>query len=304
MTMGLRRLLVLLTLLLSSPSLAQQQKDCEADGTCSSECQFQVEHGICRDDGSIYANGGTAMAYVPNQALKRTVCGSDTKAIYKQATWPFSRSIWKESPRLSLRINVLGCASERNDDGKNERCCCENLVYASEIEVWQTRPDGSYPSIREGTDECRATAKAGMVLVTLAPGSTGTLNGLGPGKLDLPWYGRPVIHVLAKAPGYASTLVDLPISINMKTMEPGSFFGPDFRGSAWVRSRSGNPRHKVVSWKGNPTKNHIEIEVDIYLAQGNDDGSVCLSSIYGLPSAFLTEPVAVCGPTLLDFFDL
>lgn len=274
----------------------------EADATReTARCDVVAEDVVCVPPSSIYGSGGTAVAYVPNQPVSSTICKTADQSKYRVSGWPFSRSTWNEAPVVQLKINVLGCKALGNT------CCCQPLNDV-EIEAWQARPDGIYSSLAGGGDcRTRSQSRRGrVVLDTVAPGSTGSLGGIGPSGWDFAPYGPPVLHVLVKTAGHAETLVDVPVSVNMETLEQGSFWGPDFRGAAWVRAKN-KSRFKIVSWKGYPELNRVELEVDVYLpfAPGIPSTNyLCPSFVYGLPSSFFLEPIAVCAPSMLDFFDL
>ena len=310
---------------------------------------------LCSDAaGSIYRRGGgSAQAYKPGSPAKGGVCDWDaynsTTARLRVAGWPLSRSSWRSSaaPRLTLRIKVLSCAPT-NDDEKSDsassssggECCCRPIGAEGEgsvVEVWQARPDGSYSSLRGGVEDgdCRAqlpvadveeggTRSSQVSFKTVAPGSTGSLGGLGPSRIDFPPYGPPVLHILATAPKHLPTLVDVPILIKIATLEQKSFFGPDFRGPAWVKetttktkkgkgNNNGTGLYEITSWTGDVENGAIEIELNLYLQKAEvDEGkdapslqsSLCRSKLYGFPSSFFLEPISVCAPSMLDFFSL
>lgn len=284
--------------------------DCDADGTCeAARCDVipDARHAVCAPPASLYGSGGTAMAYAPNQPESAVICDDDGAAAagartYRAAGWPFSRSTWPHAPKVQLKLNLLGCVNAKGDT-----CCCHALSEA-EVEVWQARPDGTYSSLT-GVGDCRArsqTRNGSVVFATLAPGSTGAMGGLGPGGWEFAPYGPPVLHILAKAAGHAATLVDVPLSVHARTLARGAFRGPDIRGAAWVRS-SGSSRYSITSWAGFPGENRIEVEIDIYLLQTGphpSSSTLCPSILYGHPSSFFLEPIAVCAPSMLDFFAL
>lgn len=286
---------------------------CEADETCdastSAPCN-EVDFHVCQESTSIFGSGGTAMAYVPDQPISSSICkeylSEANSAAYCGANWPFSRSKGrKRSPRLQLKINLQSCHKRENN-----KCCCQNLPTEAEVEVWQTRSDGTYSSLAGKDGDCRArssTRQGQVVFQTLAPGSVGSMVGLGPNGWDCPPYGPPAIHILVHDYLHASTLVDVPVVFDAKTLRQTSFWGPDFRGASWVQKKESS-RFRVTSWKGFMDENRIEIELDILLYQTFSNASqstnLCPSSVYGLPSSFFLEPIAVCAPSMLDFFGL
>jgi hypothetical protein len=303
---------VLLAYCVATASSATVEKVCEADGTCeaSSGCE-NVDSIACVPPSSIYGSGGTAVAYAPNQPFKSIICNSTDNVgrnHYRAARWPWTRTkSRKPAPVVWLKINLQGCESKRN------KCCCHALSDKAEIDVWQTRPDGTYSSLTSVMGECRArySVQNGRVeFSTVAPGSTGSLGGLGPGGWDASPYGPPVIHLLVNAASRAPLLVDIPILFNAQTLEQASFWGSDFRGAAWVRKSEG-VRYRFVSWKGNPKHNRIETEIDVFLHDASLtaektslEPELCRSFLYGFPSSFFLEPIALCAPSLLDFFAL
>eukprot|EP00539_Tryblionella_compressa_P007221 CAMPEP_0178771086 /NCGR_PEP_ID=MMETSP0744-20121128/21748_1 /TAXON_ID=913974 /ORGANISM="Nitzschia punctata, Strain CCMP561" /LENGTH=215 /DNA_ID=CAMNT_0020427527 /DNA_START=129 /DNA_END=775 /DNA_ORIENTATION=- len=187
---------------------------------------------------------------------------------------------------------------------------------------WQTLPDGRYTSLRPSSsddgDICRATVRVDQEgqakFSTVAPGSVGIMNGMGPFGADNSPYGKPVIHTLVKAPHHAPLLLDIPILPHHKTLEERKFSmeSLDFRGLAWSRRKSkGEPPYKIASWKPNKEENHIDIEVNIYLeltpADDDDDGSPDIDfcpSLYLFPGSFFLEPISICARSMLDFFPL
>ena len=177
-------------------------------------------------------------------------------------------------------------------------------------------------------------------------------NGLGPKRWDIPPYGPPVIHMMihqtvrtATSTTTTTTFVNVPILFTKTTLELTKFYGSDYRGPAWVvpttksktqarrwysrnaGSGSGdeiNPeRYQITKWEPIPEKNHINVEMDIYVPQSsnhpvNDIPATTTTSIlssqkqvlcpssylYGFPTSFFVEPIAVCAPSLLNFFQL
>jgi len=296
---------------------------CDADGTCTilEGAKCGLDKSFCHSTStSIYQYGGTAQAYKAHAPFKAEICNEDDYVSSKQkvATWPFWRSSRKSPPKVLLRIDLQSCSA-----AADSTCCCHPLVKADnsshvEIEIWQARPDGTYSSLRRGEKgDCRArTLLAGnessVAFETVAPGSFGSLGGLGPSKWDFAPYGIPVVHILVSAAGHARTLIDFPVLMNRKTLEAQTFSGPDWRGSAWVRESQQQAPYKIVAWKPNSKKNQVEIEVEILLkaeprkSNGVPSSSteLCQSNFYGLPSSFFLEPISECASSMLDFFAL
>jgi hypothetical protein len=305
-------------LLFRSAFAAEDNGYCEADGTCiagegSFGCGIQ---GACTmPTSSLYGNGGSAQAYRPDAPFSSTVCdpklADDYK--YRASSWSFTRFGWEKgtAPVLNFKLNLLSCEEQTGD------CCCnpiqeESADASSIIEVWQTRPDGTYSNLgskrtlQPSDNECRAkiSPKDGVaVFTTVAPGSTGMMGGIGPSGRDFYPYGPPVIHMLIRMPGHAPVLADFRVLVNPKTLEQRSFFLGDWRPISWMRSRPKGQPLKLKSWIPNTENNSITIEIDVRLHQHPDDAvEFCESLFYGLPDSFYFEPVSVCAPSLLDFF--
>ena len=325
------------------------------------------------------------------------VCDATTTATspYRVATWPFSRSTVRKAPTITIKINFWTCQSQSQPSSSDikveskstsfwsyfvsskktkqsttssgstigdSQCCCQPYHHihkedVMDIEMWQTRPDGTYPSIRsawkDGNQECRAryklspptthhhhhqsenttatkttattTTTTSLVVHTLAPGSTGIWNGLGPHRWDIPPYGPPVLHMMIHTSPNANTttttFIDIPIVISPTTLDAATFYGSDYRGPAWVRPAPQRRRrppspslyHQWTKWTAQQQQHHIDMEMDVFLPRNPTNTAVsslqqvlCPSSSYwyGFPTWFLVEPVAVCAPWLLDFFPL
>jgi len=186
------------------------------------------------------------------------------------------------------------------------------------VEAWQTRPDGTYSSLRQGHEEgdCRARAtvdpqRSKVTLTTVAPGSHGSLGGLVPSPLfDWSPYGPPSLHLLVSSPGLTavSILVDIPMLINSETLEREEFSFSDYRGASWMKQSAATPPVKISSWSAQPKENKIDISMDAFIsAQPGSNRTVdafCKSMMYGLPSSFFLEPLAMCSKSVLDFFPL
>jgi hypothetical protein len=293
----------------------------------------------------IYQQGGTAQAYKPDQPVKETICNAtlikEQKMRHKVASWPYSRSTRKSPPLLNVTLNLMRCTNQEEaqeeepatQEGGPQHCCCRPLLAESEnatIEIWQTRPDGTYSSLRAGSDEGECRAKwvasvdnpdepldSGAALTevefqTVAPGSTGMMGGLGPNRWEFSPYGPPVLHILVRpgVDGVKPLLVDVPVSIDAKTLQEKPFTWTDWRGAAWVKSKQKHPAYNVTSWEADVDSNSVSISVGLFLYDDKDYSVsyfkklMCPSLFYALPSAFYLEPISVCGKYLLDYFDM
>lgn len=336
------------TVFYSLASALSQAQTCGEDGTCSdSRLKCSLPRSFCEQDTAkrkaltIYGHGGTAQAYLPGAPISTTVCDA---ALYQTsrhrvAGWPLTRTSHRSAPRVALRIHLWSCQDSGAFDKKDDKdvdpkkCCCDTLKAerrvgespsepAATIEIWHARPDGSYSSLRGGTDElsrgdCRTRVhlergSSSVSVNTVAPGSTGSLGGLGPNRWDFPPFGPPVVHVLVSAPGHATLLLDIPFLFNRKTLnQKASMLGGDWRGSAWMRESCEDKPHDVRKWVANPTENRIDVDLNVYLTRvperdvgGSATSLLCPSMLYGLPSSFFFEPIAVCARPLLDYFAL
>lgn len=329
---------------------------CDADDT---SCRIANHYGppICcitpsfcdaKAHNWIYQQGGSAQAYKPDVPISKTVCEQleESSLRHKVATWPYFRSSKKNPPAVNLKLNMLRCTSEDNNPQEGEEhqqqegdCCCHPLLPSGSsenatIEIWQTRPDGKYSSVRAGNEDgdCRAKWIAvgnpedpvfveknpsSVEFQTMAPGSTGSLGGLGPGTWEFSPYGPPLIHVLVRPgmDGISPLLVDIPVPIHHQTLEEQPFTWRDWRGPAWVKSKGNpdQPAFNVTSWEADVDNHTVAISVDLYLREDKEfsvshtaatSKLMCPSLLYGLPSAFFLEPISVCGKYLLDYFDL
>jgi hypothetical protein len=314
-------------LLLLSAGLAENT--CDSDGTCSaiqndsppSQPMANSKHqhcglkSVCRGPSSLYINGGTAQAYKPNAPISSTVCDAEISQQYKYkaASWPFTR--WSKSkgsaPQMDVKLNLWSCSSTADD------CCCDPIKSSDQlsiVEVWQTRPDGTYSALgskrkpQPNDNDCRAqvpVVKGVAEFTTVAPGSTGTMGGIGPSGWEFRPYGPPVIHVLVRVPGHSAVLLDLPALPHHKTLAQRYFSVGDFRGVAWVKYRQGKEVAQIKSWNPSVEENRISIEVDVHLEQSLEGSAdFCPALMYGMPSSFYLEPISMCAPALLDFFPI
>lgn len=344
----------------STMSYVSAEDVCEADDM---SCRIANHYGppICCVNPSfcdkghtqtwIYSEGGTAQAYKQNTPIKQTICEAEaireTKMRHKVATWPYSRSNRKVLPELKIKLNLLLCS-----DGKDPKqstagegsevdsdCCCRPLLAGggggnATIEIWQTRPDGTYSSLRQGNEEgdCRSSWIAGtsgegggdsdnnphsVEFTTMAPGSTGSLGGLGPNHWEFAPYGPPMMHILVR-PGFDGVrplLVDVPVTIHHKTLQQREFTWRDWRGPSWMKSRGNpdQPSFNITSWEEELEAPSVTMEVDLFLREDKDfsfaytsstSNLMCPSLFYGLPRSFFLEPISMCGRYMLDYFDL
>eukprot|EP00980_Cylindrotheca_fusiformis_P002110 scaffold473_cov132-Cylindrotheca_fusiformis.AAC.15 len=306
--------------------MAEETCDATTNATCSSTKQL-VEGGVCippqQSSKSIYSQGGTAQAYKPNAPLSSTVCQPETamKYKYKTASWHLSRKISAKgtAPQLDVTLQFQSCtfALEAKEEGQDCRCYSmeDAAIPSNVVEIWQTRPDGQYSSLRNG-NECRAQVpvdEQGQVrFQTVAPGSTGIMGGLGPSGFEWGPYGPPVIHILVQVAGHEPLLLDLPVLPRRKGLTQQHFSLGDWRGQGWMKMK---PQQSVVvlrSWEPNVEENRISIVYEISLQQqqqrssSGQEGGVefCESFIYGFPKSFYLEPISVCSPSTLNFFAL
>jgi hypothetical protein len=126
-------------------------------------------------------------------------------------------------------------------------------------------------------------------------------------------YGPPAIHLLLRVAGHAPLLVDLPALVHPKTLEQKRFSMLEWSGFAWVREQPLVPPLDITSWEPHVEENRLSVEVNVYVQQkqsskdeDNNTTTVdfCPSWMYGLPSSFFLEPIAVCAPSMLDFLSL
>lgn len=310
--------LVLWSLYRSATVMGQVQessKTCDAKtGTCGDSSSSSSTEPICsphtcHSASSLYAvrGSGSAQAYKPNAPVKSTVCDQQRSSKYKVAsTWRFSRrSLRGPPPTLDVQARVWGCAST-NAGKQSDQCCCHVLKTSSSttVEVWQARPDGTYSSIRPGRDEgdCRATLPPSTNGIyrfeTLAPGSTGSLGGLGPAGFDLMPYGPPVLHMLVTAPDHEPLLVQVPVLMDDSQ---------SFQGQAVMGAAQNQQAYQIRSLT-KASDETVRLKLDLFLTAAESstplENSLCPTVLHWLPDSFFLEPIAVCKPSLLDFFPL
>jgi hypothetical protein len=300
---GRSLLLVTLISLLISPIMAESI--CKQGHICDQNQPICGVPSHCSTSNSIYQRGGSAQAYVPGASVKTSVCDANLKSAYKTSSWPFGRKSKRKAPKVTVNLQLYECSS--STEKRKEQCCCAPIVETKEvqIEVWQAKPNGRYSSISMREDVCRATLD-GTSFTTLAPGSTGIMGGLGPGGWDFMPYGGPTIHMLFTSEHHQILLVHLPMVLDRK-FEPRSFFGPDLRGPAYVTQKTRGRSYSIEEWV--VEKDSIELDVNIYLTKvdglpPDKSKALCPSSFYGSPTSFFLEPISVCAPSMLDFFEL
>jgi hypothetical protein len=314
---------------LSQLSSARGEPSCDEDGVC--DVKIEPKCGIpklSRSSNDIYRYGGSAQAYKANQPEKSEICQGYEDSRHRVATWPLYVSSRRSAPRVHLTVKLWSCvpsdflakSSWFTSDDHDDTTCCHPLSEkdrGTTVEIWQARPGGSYSSLRPGEQDgdCRAKqtfdpSKEGVFFETVAPGSTGSLGGVGPFGWDMAPYGPPVLHMLFTGPRHSSPmLLNLPMLME-RTLEARSFGWPgDWRGVTWVQRPEKVDPYNISSWKVSQEQNLVEIEVDVFLPTSDDDGKtlsehLCRSWIYGLPSSFFLEPISECAPSMLDFFAL
>lgn len=288
---------------------AQDEPECSAES--GQDCQIAEQCGLpassCQTHSSLYTTG-SAVAYVPNIEPSTTICDlfTNAKTPYRAAGWfPWRSQRSTRAPRVSLHLNVLSC---RNDDDDDQSSCCCRPMPSGTVEIWQTYPNGRYPSL-DSTD-CRAsqsfsdtTTTDTLHFETLAPGSTGALGGLGPAGWDFAPYGPPVFHILIRDADHSVVqLVDVPLLLQVTpSLTPSAFRGPDLRGAAWIR---GWPREPYTISYEMVSAQQIQLTVDLYVTAPQSLQRRMCSTVYGFPASFFLEPVAVCAAPMRQFFPL
>lgn len=314
-------------LFLLYPLIIKAESSCDAEnGVCvNNEMAQQLPScEIIRPStrGDIYSHGGSAQAYKPNQPEKKEICDPTIYESwrYRIATWPFSKSSRRSPPTITLSLRPWNCDTKKAGDSG----CCQlmsSTIYSDSelvVEIWQTRPDGTYSSLRSGQQDgdCRARQQLDdttLTFTTVAPGSTGILGGLGPYGFDFAPYGPPVIHIFISHAEIIiePLIINLPIVIQATTLESTTFGGSDWRGAAWMQSKPDALPYNVTSWEANVTENTINIKLDVFLhvkekaeKEMSLHNRLCRSWVYGLPYSFFVEPISICAPSVLDFFAL
>jgi hypothetical protein len=336
-------LMALLSVLVVTNAVAQECVDGDETCSAAAPTKKKVPAPVCGSTARcsaaatpFYQRGGSAQTYKPKAPVKSTVCGDTSATRYKAATWPYGRSNHAAAPNVTVHLKIYECATtvvvetenakkekKKKSAPPEEQCCCTPILASEndiQMEVWQTQPNGLYSSLTPGKAEgvCRATLPSGTTsFTTLAPGSTGIFGGLGPpGFLtDIGFYGPPVIHMLITSPSknHEPLLLHLPMTMDRKTLHPKQFFGPDWRGPAHV-TQNIKPKDQAFAleeWAVHKDDDRLDVTVKVFLTRATEaaestslQDTMCPSSWYGSPSSFFLEPIAVCAPSLLDFFPM
>ena len=313
-------MIVLCALSLLVPAVVAASSSQECDASCPADLLGASA------TGGIYSGGASAQTYLAGAPIKTTICDIDDdskqKTKYRVARWSLSRRSYPSPPVVKIEGRIHSCDVGATTEPNT---CASNPADSGNsgpttVEAWQARPDGTYSSLRSGVEEgeCRSTIDVthdgSFHVETLAPGSVGMFSGIGPRGVDLPPYGPPVINFFIQSQGHNPLLVNIPVSAK-------SFYGPDIRGPVVVGSgsgKSGDASAQISSWNVEDN-GEISLSIDFFLTVRSSDGtssagddSMSLSHIFcnsnswfpGTPKSFFVEPIAVCAPSALDFFEL
>mmetsp|Transcript_14659 Transcript_14659/g.26558 ORF Transcript_14659/g.26558 Transcript_14659/m.26558 type:complete len:390 (+) Transcript_14659:129-1298(+) len=258
------------------------------------------------------------------------------------AHWSFWRSTYKDVVPIVVHANVYSCgspsspppySSSSSDDAINlevwqPRPDGSFSSLRSGVEEGECR--ASVPIITNTTMDLPNLV--GQVRYeTLAPGSTGVLGGLIPdSSREYPPYGPGAIHMYLNMEGYHPSLVQLNMNeledwMVQKDMSEGRFrfkgwdVRPHARESTNNLDGAGGIEIQSVKRIVRPGYDlALEVEVDLFLVTENGEEEVvgdvmekserdvfCSSHGYfHWISSFFKEPIAICSPSLLDFFAL
>lgn len=281
-----------------------------------------------------YSRGMSAQAYKPDSPMKKHVCEAndvDDSNLHNVAHWPFWRSSYSNVVPVVVHANIYSCGG-----GGHPSTDTTTMT----MEVWQPRPDGTFSSLRTGIEEgeCRANVPISTKtnddfsniigqarFETLVPGSSGVLGGLIPNtSKDYPPYGPGIIHVYLNAKGYYPVLGQLNMNelddwLLNKESRRFRFRGSDFRPQANANNiDAGSSSGGGIEIQSAKTTRQLSLEVDVFIVPLEQiDGeettqSTSLSDVFctsrgllnWIVSGFFKEPIAVCFPSLLDFFQL
>ena len=287
-----------------------------------------------------YSRGMSAQAYKPDSPMKKHVCEANiveegSSNLHNVAHWPFWRSSYSNVVPVVVHAKIYSCGG-----GGHPSTDTTTMT----MDVWQPRPDGTFSSLRTGIEEgeCRANVPISTKtnddfsniigqarFETLVPGSPGVLGGLIPTtSKDYPPYGPGIIHVYLNAKGYYPVLGQLNMNelddwLMNKDSRRFRFRGSDFRPQANANnidadSSSGGGGIEIHHIEISKTTRQLSLEVDVFIVPLEQiDGeettqSTSLSDVFctsrgllnWIVSGFFKEPIAVCFPSLLDFFQL
>jgi len=240
----------------------------------------------------------------------------------------FWRSNYADVVPLMVYGNIYSCGPPHPGDGGSGG--------AMAVEVWQPRPDGTFSSLRPGVEEgvCRARVSIdtetdsefsniiGTVKFdTLAPGSPGILGGVVPiFSRDYPPYGPGAIHMYLDVDGYYPMLEkldmnDLDWMLQKDSQGRFRFKGSDMRPHAKRSTKMDYRGAEIQSVERAEFTGYnfaLAVKINLYLipeAEETRSGGLsdvfCSShGLFSWISSFFKEPIAICFPSLLDFFSL
>lgn len=256
------------------------------------------------------------------------------------AHWSFWRSTYKDVVPIVVHANVYSCGSPSSPPPYSSSSDAINLevwqprpdgsfssLHAG-VEEGECR--ASVPIIITNTTMDNPNLVGQVHYETLAPGSTGVLGGLIPdSSRDYPPYGPGAIHMYLNMEGYHPSLVQLNMNeLGDWMLQTDISGGRRFRFKGWdVRPHAsksttidGAGGMDIQSVKRIERPGYdlaLEVEVDLFIVTENGKEEVgdvmekserdvfCSSHGYfNWISSFFKEPIAICFPSLLDFFAL
>jgi len=318
----------------------QQQKPLKGSKLCSSSTNLSTLDHFYFEQGM---SAQTYKPNTPIKSTVCEVDDSDDsiQSTYNVAYWSFWRSSYNAAPKMIVTTNIYSCDpsisslsfSASNEEEEEE----EGVNGLISMEVWQPRADGTYSSLRPGIEEgdCRASVPiqqnnnynefsnilGHVQFTTLAPGSPGLLNGLIPhGSRDYPPYSNGNIQIYLNLDGYYPWLGQLSMIELDDILKNRSVVGRRPHDAKYINdksSSSGNGGGGGIDIKSvtQVSESLMQVEIDIFIEKrkseeitSSQDSSDIFCSSRGLfnwiTSSFFKEPIAICFPSLLDFFQL
>ena len=310
----------------------KENKLCQSS---SSDNREKIQSSLLMDH--YYSRGMSAQAYKPDSPIKNIVCEAandvdegSSNLHNNVAHWPFWRSSYNNAVQVVVHANIYSCRGGHPSTD----------TTTMTMEVWQPRPDGTYSSLRTGIEEgeCRANVPVSTKtnedfsniigqarFETLVPGSSGVLGGLIPNtSKEYPPFGPGIIHVYLNAKGFYPLLGQLNMNelddwLLNKDSRRFRFRGSDFRPQANANNIEGSSSGGGISIQSvSQISLHLSLEVDVFIVpleqidveettqSPNPSDVFCTSRglVNWITSGFFKQPITVCFPSLLDFFQL
>ena len=316
------------------PIQTQEQELFKDSSLCSSSTDNQQHLA------TIYDGGLTAQSYKPDAPIKTSVCEASSSNSHNVAHWPFWRSKYGNVVSLVVHGNIYSCGKGSSLLHSSSSNVIMEVWQPSTDGTYSSLRSGIDEGACRASVPINKTINnefsnlVGQVQYeTLAPGSPGILGGLVPdSSRDYPPYAPGAVNMFLNIEGYHPLLGQL----DMNSIEAWLLLKDSqgrFRFKGWdIRPHASKSKASVglggieirsvqkASRSGYDLA--FEVGVDIYLV--GEDQNIGMTSdptthesvskdvfctsywyfSFSWISSFFREPIAVCFPSLLDFFAL